>query len=341
MVAGAEILVLADDDSAEPSQSIHGTVVVTNTGTGTDQLLLSTVGLDCGVSTVLSLEAGESSSALPWSCVLADDAEAGLSELKFRVTSSSRTSFSASSSEIYTIEPVWGSSGVLEITFAEPSLSIPSSGGSTVMVSVQNLANAQVTGLLSIEGFGDGLLATEWLRLSDNTSSNEYTLSPGSSVQYSLTLTSLVSTSQSATLQIRGAYQIGESTSSDVSNDFEVEIEGPAVPPNGVRLPFGMELSQSDSLNALFGGWGFSLLLLGVLFLVRGRKQNTVNAEGDAEEEEEEEEKETPLGFNECRMEDGKVSCPSCSARLGVPRGSEPPFRFTCPKCSTMIRVVE
>ena len=338
LVAGAEILVLSDDDSAEPSQSIHGTVVVTNTGTGTDQLLLSTVGLDCGVSTVLSLEAGESSSALPWSCVLADDAEAGLSELKFRVTSSSRTSFSASSSEIYTIEPVWGSSGVLEITFSEPSLSLPSSGGSTVMVSVKNLANAQVSGLLSVEGIGDGLLATEWLRLSDNTSSNEYTLTPGSSIEYSLTLTSLVSTSQSATLRIRGAYQIAESTSSDVSNDLEVEIEGPAVPPNGVRLPFGMELSQSDSLNALFGGWGFSLLLLGVLFLMRGRKQVAVN---DDEEAEEEEEKETPLGFNECRMEDGKVSCPSCEARLGVPRGSVPPFRFTCPKCSTMIRVVE
>jgi hypothetical protein len=254
------------------------------------------------------------------------------------VTSSSRTSFSASSSEIYTIEPIWGSSGVLEITFAEPSLSIPSSGGSTVMVSVKNLANAQVTGLLSIEGFGDGLLAIEWLRLSDNTSSNEYTLSPGSSVQYSLTLTSLVSTSQSATLQVRGAYQIAESTSSDVSNQFEVEIKGPAVPPNGVRLPFGMELSQSDSLNALFGGWGLSLLLLAVLFLMRGRKQVAAD---DEEEAEEEEEKEIPIGFNECRMEDGKVSCPSCSARLGVPRGSEPPFRFTCPKCSTMIRVVE
>ena len=99
-----------------------------------------------------------------------------------------------------------------------------------------------------------------------------------------------------------------------------------------------MELSQSDSLNALFGGWGFSLLLLGVLFLMRGRKQVAAD---DDEEAEEEEEKETPLGFNECRMEDGKVSCPSCEARLGVPRGSEPPFRFTCPKCSTMIRVVE
>jgi predicted RNA-binding Zn-ribbon protein involved in translation (DUF1610 family) len=147
----------------------------------------------------------------------------------------------------------------------------------------------------------------------------------------------LVSTSQSATLRIRGAYQIGESTSSDVSNDFEVKIEGPAAPPNGVRLPFGMELSQSDSLNALFGGWGFSLLLLAVLYLIRRKKQDATLEE----EEEDEEENEIPLGFNECRMDDGKVTCSSCDARLGVPRGSEPPFRFTCPKCSTMIRVVE
>jgi hypothetical protein len=206
------------------------------------------------------------------------------------------------------------------------------------MVTVTNLANARVTGHLGIEGFGDGLLATEWLRFSDNTSSNELTLTPGSSVEFSLTLTSLVSTSQSATLRVRAAYQIGDISTSDVSNDFDVEIEGPSVPPNGVRLPFGMELSQSDSLNALFGGWGVSLLLIVVLYLVRGKKQDALIEE---EEEEEEEEKETPLGFNECQMEDGKVSCPSCDARLGVPRGSEPPFRFTCPKCSTMIRVVE
>ena len=341
LVAGAEILVLSDDDSAEPSGEIYGTVVVTNTGTGSDQLLLSTVGLDCGVSTVLSLEAGESSSALPWSCLLPSDAVAGLSELKFRVTSSSRTSFSATSSEIYTVEPVWGSSGVLEVSFAQSSLTIPSSGGSTVMVSVTNLANAQVTGLLSLEGIGDGLLATEWLRYSDNTSSNEFTLTPGSTVEYSLTLMSLVSTSESAVLNIRASYQIGDTASSDLSSELDVEIEGPEMPPNGVRLPLGMELSQSDSLNALFGGWGVAILLLGVLYLTRNKKQNTLLEEEEVVEEEVEDEKETPLGFNECRMEDGKVTCPSCEARLGVPRGSEAPFRFTCPKCSTMIRVVE
>tara|TARA_B110001452_G_scaffold267293_1_gene276618 strand:+ start:186 stop:917 length:732 start_codon:yes stop_codon:yes gene_type:complete len=243
---------------------------------------------------------------------------------------------------MYTIEPVWKSSGILEITFSESSLSLPSSGGSTVMISVENIANAQVTARLTIEGVGDGLLATDWLRLSDNTSTNEMTLNPGSSIEFSLTLTSLITTSEAATLRIRASYQIGDSSSSDVSTDLEVEIQGPAVPPNGVRLPFGMELSQSNSLNALFGGWGLSLLLLGVLYLISGKKQkNVIEDEEEVDEEVEEEVKETPLGFNECRMEEGKVSCSSCDARLGVPRGSEPPFRFTCPKCSTMIRVVE
>ncbi|MBT5392336.1 MAG: hypothetical protein HOL22_08370, partial [Euryarchaeota archaeon] len=90
---------------------------------------------------------------------------------------------------------------------------------------------------------------------------------------------------------------------------------------------------------ALFGGWGLSLLLLAVLYLMRGKKNTTLGE--DEEEEVEEEKEEVPLGFNECKMDGGKVSCPSCEARLGVPRGSEPPFRFTCPKCSTMIRVVE
>ena len=155
-----------------------------------------------------------------------------------------------------------------------------------------------------------------------------------------MTLLSLVSTSETAALQLRAAYQIGDTTSSDVSEELAVEIEGPALPPNGVRLPLGMELSQSDSLNAMIGGWGFSLLLVGILYLRRDKKSEDLVVEEEVIEEQVEE-KETPLGYNECRMEDGKVSCPSCDARLGVPRGSEPPFRFTCPQCSTMIRVVE
>ncbi|MCS5537186.1 MAG: phage terminase large subunit family protein, partial [Candidatus Poseidoniaceae archaeon] len=49
----------------------------------------------------------------------------------------------------------------------------------------------------------------------------------------------------------------------------------------------------------------------------------------------------TGLGPGEVRMnEERRVECPSCDSRLGLPRGSEPPFRFTCPKCDSSIRVV-
>ena len=344
LVAGAEIVVLSDDDSAPPSGVIHGTVVVTNSGSGSDQLLLSTVGIDCGVSTVLSLGAGESSTALPWSCILPEDAEAGLKELRFRVTSSSRTSFSDSSVEIYTVEPVWGDSGVLQLAFDEASLSVPSSGGSSMVLTVTNLANAQVTGTLSLDGIGDGLMVSEWTRLSDNSTTNQMTLSPGSSMQFTLSLTSLVSTNEEATLRARATYLIGDTTSSETSGDVVVRIIGPELPPNGIQLPFDVALSQSDSLNAMLGGWGLSLLILSVLYLRRGKKDSVLSAEEDLSEYDEAEvveEESAELGYNECRLEGDKVSCPSCDARLGVPRGSEPPFRFTCPKCSTLIRVIE
>ena len=48
------------------------------------------------------------------------------------------------------------------------------------------------------------------------------------------------------------------------------------------------------------------------------------------------------LKSNECRMTpDNKVICPFCEAKLGVPRGSTPPFKFSCPQCDKKIRVVE
>ena len=196
---------------------------------------------------------------------------------------------------------------------------------------------------MNIEGVGDGLVALEWIRLLDNTSTNLFTLTPGSSIQYKLSLNSLVSTSEDASLSVRATYVIDETTQSDVSSSLNIDIVGPEQPPNGVQLPFDVQLSQSDSLNAMFGGWLFSFLILGVLYLRRSKKEiPLMDDEVDSDTEEEETvEEESTLGYNECRMEGDKVSCPSCEARLGVPRGSDPPFRFTCPKCSTLIRVVD
>ena len=88
---------------------------------------------------------------------------------------------------------------------------------------------------------------------------------------------------------------------------------------------------NENSIILLATGWAVALIL--VLYIRLFRKPAEI---------EEEEEEEIPLGHNEVRIDEyNKVTCCSCEARLGVPEDSEPPFRFTCPKCGTRIRVVE
>ena len=184
----------------------------------------------------------------------------------------------------------------------------------------------------------------QWVRLLDNQSVNTFELAPFATVEFMLTLTSNIEADERANLILKATYQIDTTTRSEDSEMFSVSISGPAAPPQGVTLPLGIQLDQDTTLNAMLGGWAVAILLLAIIYTRRNRKGSTEGPvmEDQAEEVlEEETEEETPLGFNECRMENGKVTCPSCDARLGVPRGSEAPFRFTCPKCQTMIRVVE
>ena len=127
----------------------------------------------------------------------------------------------------------------------------------------------------------------------------------------------------------------------DEAVPLPVTIEGPALPPNGLALPLGVNVSQPAALGAIGAGWFVALV---AIQLLRRRSGGSNAPEEEVEEEfEKEEEKDLPdLGYNECRMDgESKVNCPSCDARLGVPRGSTPPFRFTCPQCDNKIRVVE
>ena len=120
-----------------------------------------------------------------------------------------------------------------------------------------------------------------------------------------------------------------------------VTIEGPALPPNGLALPMDINVSQNTALSVMGAGW--LLALVAIQLLRRSRRSESTASEEDEATPEDEDEKELPeLGYNECRLDANmKVDCPKCEARLGVPRGSSPPFRFTCPQCSEKIRVVE
>ena len=135
-----------------------------------------------------------------------------------------------------------------------------------------------------------------------------------------------------ASLTINSVSQVLGQTVTDSSPELRADVEGPHLPPDGLDLGI-MELNNKNSIILLSTGWVLSLLLITYIRLFR--KPAEV-------EEEEEEEEEIPLGPNEVRIDEyNKVTCTNCDARLGVPEGSEPPFRFTCPKCDTRIRVVE
>jgi len=121
-----------------------------------------------------------------------------------------------------------------------------------------------------------------------------------------------------------------------------------------------MEIDNQKGLTYLAGGWILSFVLLTFIILRaksrKGREDEMVVELPPLADlpfpmlEEPEIVLQMPtapmgvgeLGVGEVRItSDRRVECPSCQAKLGLPRGSEAPFRFTCPTCESSIRVVK
>ncbi|HII23101.1 MAG TPA: hypothetical protein HA359_02470 [Candidatus Poseidoniaceae archaeon] len=355
--ASAQITVLSGDDSAKPGEAISGDVVVTNTGTGEDQFLLTTIGEDCGLSEIFTLSAGASSQVFSWSCTIDSGASAGSSSLTFRVTSNARSNYVVEEVESFTVEENWDNDDILEISFKDESLSMASSGGSSTTITVKNKANAPVNGNLFIIGNDTSLFDIILTPVNSETPSDEFTLANGQSAEFEILINSRVSESESALLSISATVVIGGvGYPAESNNELVIMIDGPELPPNGVELPFGVVLDEQQSISAMVGGWVFAILLLVLMNFLRKRRKiasvkATIEEAGEQEEskpdkkpkkKEEKTIKAHKLQSNECRMTpDNKVICPFCEAKLGVPRGSIPPFKFSCPQCDKKIRVVE
>jgi hypothetical protein len=315
---------------------------VTNTGNAEDTFSITTVGTDCGLDTSVTLAPGLSSDPLGWSCVVANDAAAGQKAIVFRAVSAVRTNVALEQAVFYTVEADWPGSALVALSFDETKASLGVDSSTSVVLTVQNMANTEVTGMLDVLGQDTGLLLIEWLRMSDQTATNEYTLTPGSSMEFKMTMISNTARSGTANLVVQATSAGGGVLTSDDSLPLKVTIEGPEQPPNGLSLPLGVSVSQPATLGVMGLGW-----LIAVMAVLRLRRRMPANEEAsfdeDLAEDDEEPEKDLPeLGYNECRLDgESKVNCPTCDARLGVPRGSVPPFRFTCPQCSNKIRVVE
>ena len=342
VLANAGLEVRVDKDSAAPGESVFGSVVLTNTGNTEDTFSITTVGEDCGLDASVTVGAGLSSEPLGWSCVVANDAEAGQRGVSFRAVSAVRSNVAVQQVALYTVEVDWPGDSLVALSFSEGAVSLGVDSSTSLVLTVTNLGNAEATGTLDAYGEDTGLMLLEWQRMSDDVATSDYTLTAGSSVDFLLTITSNTARAATSEVTVRATSTGGGTLTTDESVPLPITIEGPALPPNGLSLPLGVQVSQSAALGAIGAGW---LLAAVAIQLLRRRTStsDSITEEVADDEEEEVEEKELPeLGYNECRLDgESKVNCPTCDARLGVPRGSTPPFRFTCPQCDNKIRVVE
>ena len=291
---------------------------MTNTGNAEDTFSITTVGTDCGLDASVTLALELASSPLAWSCVVLSDASAGQDAITFRAVSSIRSNIAVDTAVVFTVEADWPGDSLVALTFEDAQLTFGVDSSTTTVLTVQNLANAEVTGTLDVLGQDTGVLLLEWVRLADGEATSDYALTPGSSVEFKLTVISNTARTATSEVVVRATSTGGGVLTSDQSLPLPVTVEGPVLPPNGLALPLGLSVSQPAAFATM--GLGWLIALLAVRRLRRaGSKEDQPLFEDVEEEDDDAEEEEEELGFNECRMDDqNKVNCPTCDARLGV-----------------------
>ncbi|MGB2029496.1 MAG: hypothetical protein ACPH04_02470 [Candidatus Poseidoniaceae archaeon] len=328
------IAVDADNTEVEAGGTITGTLRLSSRVD--DRLTLSASGAACTLPGPVNLSG--SSEALPWSCTLAEGAPAGLVALNVSVRSAISAlgaDVLASDAVVLTVLASWAEAGPIQVVVEDASLSIETSGSATTVVRITNTANALAEGELDLAGSNLAYLQTTWVRLGDGARTSSFSLEPGASARYTLEMVRLTTGASSAEPEVLATYTMVGVERTESGGTIAVDLPGPELPPAGLDLGL-VQLSNQDSLIGLSSGWIVALLLFGLLRIRRSSKPQP------EEEDEQETEADLPeLGHNEARIGDGnKVACPSCDAVLGVPAGSEPPFRFTCPTCQSSIRVL-
>ena len=331
-IADGLITVMSDSVEAKPGEMIYGNVIVTNLGTANDTMRINTVEMDCNLGDAeVVLSPSMSSTPIPWSCTIAEGETAGTKVLTFRLTSAARSDMMVTFSEAYNVEPSWNDE-VISFVFDKNDLIFDeSSDQHTVSLTICNEANTFVEGNLDLSGKNEPQMDVVFFRAGETGINSTFSLASKGCQDFKIMLTPINLDGFEASITVEARSEILGQTVTDKSPELRVDVAGPDLPPQGMDLGL-IELDNRNSIIMFASGWALALILLMYIRLFRK----------PAEILEEEEEEEVPLGPNEVRIDEyNKVTCTSCGARLGVPEGSEPPFRFTCPKCETRIRVVE
>ncbi|HJM66964.1 MAG TPA: hypothetical protein QF555_05415, partial [Candidatus Thalassarchaeaceae archaeon] len=224
---------------------------------------------------------------------------------------------------------------------------IDKEGSLTMVIRVENTGNSQKKGILILSGRGiNSGLVKMWDVQPTGSMVPTYDLAPGDAVTMSLTLTSNNLEAGLYNLTITASEDDGTGTMT--LSPIGIYVQDDPAAPAGISLPTGHSINNSTSLSLMLGGYIFAILSVMVLRWTMRRSRESIEAiEASSAVPEESEitepvEEEIALAEGEVRPSvDGSAICPYCTTRSKLPKDKTPPFRFRCPSCSEVVRVVE
>jgi phage FluMu protein Com len=268
---------------------------------------------------------------------------AGTHTIAFTVTSLTDSNANSTDSVDIQIDPHRNTDGgpVLEVAMTGDDWSLPWNSSATYTVTVRNDGNELVSGFLNIAGEHEQDLLRFW-NLDVNQSVGMFTVAPGGVATYMLTLQpsgeptiGTLDFRIEATGTLTGQGFLVSSQTSSLSVEFE-----PPVPTEAELWNGGPMVNAANLAIAMLTGWIFAgLLILWVRYSSKSRAKKSAQDAWD--EAAEEENKDADLSHGEIRAdEDGTARCHACDSRIRLPTDKEAPFRFKCPTCEEMNRVM-
>ena len=317
-----------------------------NLGEAEDTLLVTgPSGFTCDHPTQVTLAAGSVAQSYTVSCVASSGLLAGMHTIAFTATSLSDSSVNSTDSVDVEILPQRNADGspMLEVSMIGDDWSLPWNSSATYTVTIRNDGNEQVNGFLRLAGEYANDLSADWNLVDQNLTISIFSVAPRGVSTYSLTLTPIGEPTV-GTVEIRieasGTLSDGQGFAvNSESKNLDVEFEAPT--PTEAELWSGGPMVNAANLAiAMLSGWLFAgLLIMWMRFSSKARTKK--NAQDAWDEAIEEESKDDDLKHGEIRAdEDETARCHACESRIRLPTNKEPPFRFKCPTCEAMNRVM-
>jgi uncharacterized membrane protein/predicted RNA-binding Zn-ribbon protein involved in translation (DUF1610 family) len=322
------------------------TLFLANLGEAEDTLLITgPSGFSCDHPGQTTLAAGAAAESHAVTCTAGNGLLAGMHTIAFTATSLANSSVNSLASVEVQIEPKRSANGgpMIEVMMSGDDWSLPWNSSATFTVTVRNDGNEQVSGFLHIAGEHVQDLGTNWTFIEENQTQRLFSVAPLGVATYSLTLQPAGEpTIGSVDLRIEASGSLSDGQGFQVSSETStLQIEFDAPPPTEAELWSGGPMVNAASLAiAMLSGWLFAGLL--IMWMRYSAKMRSKQIAQDAwDEATEEENKDADLSHGEIRAdEDGTARCYSCEARIRLPNEKEAPYRFKCPTCGDMNRVM-